>query len=82
MKRLMLVCMAVVFMFGYAGVSSAQNQPPVPPVAHHQVIEGQLPGVFTPTTPPPTGAGKQYEGQPVSNAGAGELKTPIQAPPK
>ena len=30
MKRLMLVCMAVVFMFGYAGVSSAQNQPPVP----------------------------------------------------
>ena len=75
MKRLMLVCMAVVFMFGYAGVTSAQNTPP--PIAHHQSMEGQPPGKFLdPNTKPPTETGTQYEGTQVTPWAGNSYSTP------
>jgi len=76
MKRLMLVCMAVVIMLGYAGVSSAQDKP-VPPVIHHQNIETAPPGVFTPSEKPVTGAGTTYQGPSQMSGSEGMAKSPI-----
>jgi len=84
MNRCIMGCtgialMAMVFMLGSAAVSSAEEKP-VPPVAHHQNIENAPAGVFTPTTPPPTGAGKKYEGPGYIDFGLGSAKPSIQTP--
>jgi len=80
MKRCITVCTGIMFMgmvFMFGTISSAQEKP-VPAVPHHQAIESAQPGVFTPTTPPPTGAGEQYQGQPYSPQTIGEAKQPIE----